>query len=327
MKARTMALALLLLLQTPRAWAVPTAEERARARALMDLGDARFEAKNYASALEQYRAADEIMGVPTTGIEVGRTLERLDRLLEAREALRKVSEYPQRPDEPKPFASARQRADRLLSDIAPRIPRVTLQVDGLPPSTEPTITWDGQAVERSRIGGYLEANPGRHRVVAVASGFPDVARDITLAEGQALQVALTFGQAPAVVTKGETPSRPATPVSPAAPPPARQPVLLWVSVGVAVAGVTVGSVAGARSLSLTKAAKRHCEDTRCTADASEDIDSAKTLANVSNVAFGVGVAALGVATWQFLSHRAKTKEQPRVEARLGWGTVNVAGVF
>src|SRR5260221_9991256 len=113
------------LLWARGALAAPTAQDRERARALMDAGDARFEAKQYPAALEQYRAADEIMSVPTTGIEVGRTLERLGKLLEAREILRRVSEFPQRADEPKPFSTARSRADRLLSDMAPRIPRVT----------------------------------------------------------------------------------------------------------------------------------------------------------------------------------------------------------
>jgi len=326
MKTSKIAFALLLLLHAASAAAAPTAEERARARTLMDWGDARFEAKNYASALEQYRAADEIMGVPTTGIEVGRTLERLGRLLEARETLRRVSEYPQRPDEPKPFAVARQRADRLLSDIAPRIPRVTLLVDGLPAGTAARITFDGQAVEPSRIGGYLEADPGRHHVVATASGFPDVTREVTLAEGQALQVVLTFGQEPTAVPRSAVPSRP-VPTRQAVPPAVRQPVLLWVGVGVTAAGVAVGTVTGLRSLSLTQSAKRHCEDTHCSPAAAGDIDSAKTLANISNVAFGVGIAALGVATWQFVSHRARAKEEPRVQAQLGWGALDLRGAF
>ena len=81
----------IILLFTSLALGAPTAEERERARASMDQGDARFESKDYARALEHYRAADQIMGVPTTGIEVGRTLERMGRLLDAREVLRRVS--------------------------------------------------------------------------------------------------------------------------------------------------------------------------------------------------------------------------------------------
>lgn len=330
--ARAFTLGLLLvLLPTSSAWAAPSAEERERARALMDLGDARFEAKNYASALEQYRAADEIMGVPTTGIEVGRTLERLGRLLEAREVLRRVSEFPQRADEPRPFASARQRADRLLGDIAPRIPRVTLQVAGLPEGTTPQISWDGQAIDAARIGGYLEANPGLHHVVGTAPGFPDVKRDVRLAEGQALQVLLTFGEAPSAAPTSAGPAAP-RPLPGPATAKTQPRTLLWVSLGVAAAGIAAGSVTGLRSLSLTRDAKQHCQGNACTPAAEHDIDSAKTFANVSNVAFGVAVAALGVGAWQFWAHRsAKSADEPsktaRVEAQVGFGSVDVAGAF
>lgn len=331
--SRAVGLSLLLLvaLHAQAAAAAPTNEERERARALMDLGDARFEAKNYASALEQYRAADEIMNVPTTGIEVGRTLERLGRLLEARETLRKVSEFPQRADEPRPFASARQRADRLLGDIAPRIPRVTLQVTGLPEGSTPEITWDGQRIEEARIGGYLEANPGVHQVVGTAAGFPDVKRDVRLAEGQAMQVVIAFGSAPAARPAGPpAPDRPPAPLLASAK--AGKPTLLWVSLGVAAAGVATGGATGIYSLSLTSRAKRHCDGNACTPKAQHDIDGAKTFANISNVAFGVGIVALGVGAWQFFAHKSpkRTEESANaagLEASVGLGNVALTGAF
>src|SRR5882724_10846197 len=168
--------ALALCLCSATAAAAPTAQDKERAHALMDAGDARFEAKQYAAALEQYKAADDIMAVPTTGIEVGRTLERLGKLLEAREVLRRVSEFPQRADEPRPFSSARSRADRLLGDIAPRIPRITLEVAGLPDGVTPEVSWDGQHIDPAKIGGYIEANPGIHHAVGTATGYPDAKR-------------------------------------------------------------------------------------------------------------------------------------------------------
>ena len=325
-------LALALCLVVSRTtWATPPAtQDRERARALMDAGDARFEAKQYAAALEQYRAADEIMGVPTTGIEVGRTLERMGLLLEAREVLRRVSEFPQRADEPRPFSSARQRADRLLGDIAPRIPRVTLEVSGLAEGATAAISWDNKPLDPAKIGGYIEANPGQHRVVGVAAGFPNVTRDIKLAEGQALQVVLAFttqpGPAPAPLTSTTAP-----PTSGAHQAPPRKPVLLWVGVAVTAAGVAVGSATGIYSLSLTSKAKEFCQDQQCSADAQPHIDSAKTFANVSNVAFAVGVAGAGLTVWQFFAHRNDAPKQDNarahVNATFGLGSVGVGGTF
>ena len=326
-------LALALCLAVSRTtWAAPpAAQDRERARALMDLGDARFEAKQYAAALEQYRAADAIMGVPTTGIEVGRTLERMGLLLEAREVLRRVSEFPQRVDEPRPFSSARQRADRLLGDIAPRIPRVTLEVSGLAEGTTAAVSWDNKPLDPAKLGGYIEADPGSHHVVAVAAGFPSVTRDIKLAEGQALQVVLTFTtQATPVAAPRTAPATPPTSRVPEAAP--RKPVLLWVGVAVTAAGVVVGSATGVYSLSSTSKAKEFCQDQQCSPEAQSHIDSAKTFANVSNVAFAVGVAGAGLAVWQFVAHREdapkkKDRAQAHFDASFGLGQVALAGTF
>lgn len=323
MKHAWLALCLLMLaLVAPPALAAPSVEERERARASMDQGDARFEAKDYAAALEHYRAADRIMGVPTTGIEVGRTLERLGRLLEAREMLRRVSEYPPRADEPRPFANARQRADRLLGDIAPRIPRVTLEVVGLPDGVAPELTWDGQVIEAGRIGGYLEADPGVHHVVGNAPGFPPITREVRLAEGQALAVTLQFGAAQSA--SSAPPTRRGEPI-PSRPPRRRPPALLWVGVGVAGAGIVAGSIAGVRSLSLASSAKQHCDGNACSAAAQADIDDAKTWANVSNVGFGVAAVGLCVSAWQWLAYRSEQRGKPGVS--VGLGQVAVMGTF
>jgi hypothetical protein len=324
----------LCLLGATHAFATPSGADRERARALMDAGDQRFEAKQYAAALEQYRAADEIMGVPTTGIEVGRTLERLGRLLEAREFLRRVSEFPPRADEPKPFSSARQRADRLLSDIAPRIPRVTLQVTGLPDGTVAEVTWDGQHVDPVKLGGYIEANPGTHHAVAVAAGFADAKRDVTLAEGQAREVVLAFSATPfgAATPTAAAPSAGHATGTDQAEVQSKKPVLFWVSAGTAAAAVAVGTVTGVRSLSLTDQAKQHCAKSQCSPAAQDDIDDAKLFANVSNVAFAVGAVAAGVGLWQRLSHREPAKSGNtatglQVSARVGLGSVGVNGTF
>jgi hypothetical protein len=246
----------------------------------------------------------------------------MGRLLEAREVLRRVSEFPQRPDEPRPFSSARQRADRLLGDIAPRIPRVTLEIAGLPDGVVPELTWDGKHLDPSSIGGYLEADPGAHRVVGDAPGQPRVSRDVRLAEGQALQITLTFGAATPATPSPQAPL--ATTSAPATPRDGHQPTLLWIGLGVAVVGVAAGSVSGVRSLSLTKSAEQHCDGSRCSPAAQPDIDSAKTWANVSNVAFGVAAAGLTVATWQWFAHRNE-RRTPRVA--VGVGHVALVGAF
>jgi glyoxylase-like metal-dependent hydrolase (beta-lactamase superfamily II) len=77
---------------------------------------------------------------------------------------------PQHADEPRPFSSARSRADRLLGDIAPRIPRVTLEVSGLPDGVTPEVTWDGQHIDpwirtHQRLGAAILAPAPRSMII------------------------------------------------------------------------------------------------------------------------------------------------------------------
>ena len=86
-----------------------------------------LKAGDLTGALEAYRGADAIMGVPTTGIEVARTQIRLGRLVEARDTALKVSRYPVKRREPRPFTDARTEALQLASELAARIPSLQLR--------------------------------------------------------------------------------------------------------------------------------------------------------------------------------------------------------
>src|SRR5262245_45878356 len=72
------------------AGAEPGAPEKAEARAAMTEGRTFRSQRNFEAALRAFNTADKIMHVPTTGLEVARTLEAMGRLVEARSALKRV---------------------------------------------------------------------------------------------------------------------------------------------------------------------------------------------------------------------------------------------
>ena len=80
--------------------------------------------------LGEFEAADKIMGVPTTGLELGRARMMVGLLVQARNRLLDVTRYPVEPGEPAPFAKARAEAAKLADDLAKRIPSITVQVLG-----------------------------------------------------------------------------------------------------------------------------------------------------------------------------------------------------
>ena len=69
--ALLVAVAIALSLASPAA-AEPTSAQKETARNLMQIGDGRYASGDYEAALRAYQGADEIMGVPTTALAVGR---------------------------------------------------------------------------------------------------------------------------------------------------------------------------------------------------------------------------------------------------------------
>jgi uncharacterized membrane protein YdcZ (DUF606 family) len=62
-----------------------------------------------------------------------------------------------------------------------------------------------------------------------------------------------------------------------------------------------------RAIAKRSSSDEHCRGSLCDPQGVELNEQAKSAATVSNVAFGVGVLGLGVATWLFLSGNSEPK--------------------
>ena len=304
---RALSLALVLFaIAVPRsAWsAAPTAQEKETARAMMDAGHAQREAGDHKAALALFDGADAIMHVPTTGLEVAREHVALGQLVEARDAIQRVIRIPKTDDEPDAFREARNKAAALDDDLVKRIPALRIVVSGAPEDASMQVTVDGQPVPVAALVAPFRVNPGHHVVVATVAGT-DVRQEMDVAEGDTAPVTLAF------------PSAAPTPEVEAIPPPEAKteggvgatsasavPWLRWGGIGLAAAGVGVGTITGVVSISSTNSAKQLCVNNRCPPSSWSDIDSAHTMATVSTAAFcvaGVG-AALAVISFLIDSH-------------------------
>ena len=270
-----------------------SAADKETARSLMDRGDAAMRSKNYDAALEAYKAADDIMHVPTTGLAVVKARLALGRLVEARDAALAVTRLPAAAAEPEVFAESRAEAADLADSIAARIPSLTVTVEGGPASGVEVLL-DGVNI---RPGLARKLNPGKHVVIAKAPGFVEARSELDIAEGAAENVTLKLS--PETATESA--------LAPS-PPPQQDELasggtspLVYVGFGVGAAGIVVGSVTGIMSLSKTSSVKDQCDGNRCPTSAESDADSAKTLANVSNIGFGVGIVGIGIGIYGLLS--------------------------
>ncbi len=273
------------------AYADATAAERETARSLMAEGRSRREHDDLRGALESFRAADALMHVTTTGLEVARSQIALGQLVEARDTLRQVLRIPVRDAEPKPFADARLAAQSLDEELATRIPGIRIVLHGGGAGEAAAVTVDGVTVPVAARGAPFKVNPGRH-VVAAMNGASRAQQAIDVTERSTAPVTLELPSDASATVPSDLPPSPAEEA--ATPGRAGGPmrVVTIGGFGLGGVGIAVGAVTGVMSLSATSRAKGLCVDNRCPVAASDDLDSAHTLATVSTIAFATGAAGL-----------------------------------
>jgi tetratricopeptide (TPR) repeat protein len=158
-RRRFLPAALALTLCATLAHADPSAADKQRARALMDRGDLLFEAKSYEEALDAYERADQIMHVPTTGIEVARAHAALGHFARARAVALEVARSPKTPGEPAVFDEARAEAAKLAGELADKVEPAPPSAPVAPapaPAPEPSDA----RYEPMIVGGFVTAGAG-----------------------------------------------------------------------------------------------------------------------------------------------------------------------
>src|SRR5690242_13340717 len=90
--------------------AEPTAADLESARDLFKEGQALRAKGDLEGALTKFKAADALAGTPITGVELGKTLLQMGKLVEAREGFLSVGRIPTKPNESPQTKKARAEA-------------------------------------------------------------------------------------------------------------------------------------------------------------------------------------------------------------------------
>jgi hypothetical protein len=304
-----------------------TKEAKETARQLMAEGrEARDDKKDLKAALEAFRKAHSIMKVPTTGLEVARTLEAMGHFIEAAEAAQEVLDIPPPPKgkEPEAFVRAREDAQKLLEESKKKIGYIKIAIKGAKPDAV-EVTINDLTVAPTALKDPIPQNPGKHNVVAKGPKTSSV--EIDLAPGATEEVTLD-------VTKPEKKKVVEEAPPPPPPPPEEKSAFLrpmpLVGFGLAGVGLLAGSITGAMTLSRASTIKEGCEGDRCPRSKSADIDSAKTLGLVSTISFAVAGVGATIGVVGLLMKPEKPKEEAgkvRVTPWLGLGSAGVVGQF
>lgn len=327
------AFALWLVLAASVAYAVPTGEDRESARNLFRMGDEKYQAGDYEGALVSFKAADAIMRLPTTGLEVGRTLAKVGKLIEAREKLREVANLEPEEGEVQAQVDARAEARTLFKGLADQIPsllvRVTTKDGSEVKRLTVTINGDEMAEEAALLPRRVD--PGTHEVTVAAFGYRQEKRKVTVAvaQRQVLDIELTPIELPTFDAAPPTAKPDREPTS--ASDGHAATALGIVSLALGGASLVVGGVTGILALVESDELEARCPDKRCTADDETLLERTVALSHVStgtlvagSVLAAVGVVAIVVSLGDGeVSHEQAVRLRPLV----GLGLVGLGGDF
>ena len=290
-----------LLLTAASASATPSIAERETARSLMEEGDRLIADSDRENALAKYRAAHAIMHVPTTGIELARTHDKLGHLVEARAVAIEVINMSPTPNEPAVFTEAREAAGALAESLKDRVPTITVNVT--PASGAHTVSIDGARLPKEARAIAFRTNPGSHTVLVELPGSPAQERSVTLVEGQAATVPFAF--TPSAVAASQPPPAVIThssslPVSDEDPSRAGR-IRSIVGFSVGGAALLAGAATGVISLVQVNNLKSRCPNDRCVPADRDELQTAIALGNISNVALPIGVLGLAWGLYELLT--------------------------
>ena len=278
------------------------------------------------------------------------------KLVEGTEMLRKVLREPL-PANPSPALSkAYERAQTVLDSAKPRISGLTISVSA-PTGAELRLLVDGVVVANTLVDSELPADPGDHVVEASAPGYLKATARVTLGSADKKSVTLKLETDPNALSQVPlnagpeanpgpvaqvTPSMAVAPASapPRAPPPSPSRASAYVSWGVGLAGVGVGTAFGVMALKGKHDLDGQCPDSSCPSSSGSAVDSAKRNGNISTIAFAVGGAGLVLGTVLYFSIGSGSAEAhgsslptrgfaglQRGRAMIGPGSVQLAADF
>lgn len=288
------------------------------ARGYMDEADNMREAGDLWAALERYQAADQLMHVPTTGIEVAKTQAMLLQLAEARATALTIAHSAEHADEPKVFGDARKEAAQLAAALAPRIPDLQLTI--APASAHAVVSIDGRPLPQLSPALPYKLNPGRHILRVEAPGFETKQENLNLAEGQHATLSLSLDAQP---SHAPTPREvAAAPVVPAPAQPARSAntasrVRAYAGLAAGGALLVTGAITGIVSLTKVSDVRARCMNDVCPESARADVSTADALATISNITLPLGVLGIGYGIVELLLQEPASHDlEPAVRAGL-----------
>lgn len=270
--------------EAPAAKPKPDKKTKDQARAAFEKGQKAFKAGNFADAAEAFQTANSVLPTPHAEYWIAMSLASQDAKLD--EAVRSLEAFLSNPDKDKVGAEKTSEATAKLAELKAK------QAGELQLTTEPagaTVTVDGIA-QAGVTPLTLKLAPGKHQIDVSANDYKSQVIEVETVAGQKAETKLTLETllpasppiAPAPILPEPAPPGPLPNAPPSSTPAEeRSMVPAYVTLGLAGAGLVVGSIFGAQALS----AKSDFNDS----PSSKKADDVERNALIADMAFGVAV--------------------------------------
>lgn len=289
--------------QATSAQAAPATPKPADPKALVKSGDTKVKAGDLAGALADYEAADAQKPTPELAFAIG---DAQDKLLKLREAVTAYERFLAASPPPAKLKDKVEAVQKRVAEIKGMPGKVHLESG----PADATILVDGKP-HPEKTPTDIDLPAGKHTIHVEAEGYEPQDRDVDVqyAAKQDVSIELQKKAAPpppvAPPVVAETPAP--TPPPPPPPPPPASKVPAYITGGIAIAALGVGTGFGIAALSKSSDFKTN--PTIDTADAGENA------ALVADMCFGVAITFGVTSAVLFL-----TKDPPKATAQNAAGT-------
>ncbi len=314
-----------MLLFASGAWA----QDTATAGALFEKGVADMEAGHFESACPAIEESQRIDPRPGTLFTVAECEARWGKVASAAARYQEYVDLVSRltPDQQQRHKVRADIARSQLQKLKPTVPTLTLTLPAdAPPGT--FVTRNGEVLKGAALGLALPVDPGEYVIVTHVPGAPERETKVSVQLGDAKRVQLDTTSA---ATAPVAVAPPAAPVD-VHPSPSSEPshgngrkTAAYVAGGIGVAGIVVGSVSGILVLSKKSTVKDNCAGGACNDTGLDAANTGKSLATVSDIGFGVGLAGLAVGAILLLTGSDSGSSVAEHAHATSWQPVLVSG--
>ncbi len=327
--------------------AAQTDADKATARQLGIEAQEALDKKDFKTAEDRFRRADQLFRAPTLALGLARALSANGKYVAAQETYNRIIRDGAPAGSPPAFVKAVEDAKAEVTAVSAKIGSVVITVTG---AENPKITLDDQPFPAAALGVKRPVDPGAHVVRASADGYKPAEVRVTVGEAGSANATLTLEKDANAVAAAAVPAAGPAGAPPNAdqgstPPPisteggSLNKPLGFVALGVGGVGLVVGGITGFIALGKHADLEKACPGGVCQADKKDEVSRYRSMGTISTIGFVVGAVGVAAGTVLLLTAPSGAKAasvrvpyvakgaRPEISPYVGATSVGALGQF